>query len=177
MNQPVTMYQFHVWANQRMFDRLKELPREIYTQEVQSIFPTVSAAMAHIYMTDSVWMDILAGKSMNEALAYMLPKEKELGEKSLEELEAMYASLAERFQVFLNQQEDLEQTIMLDNPYAGKRETRLSEIILQVVNHGTYHRGNVSAMLRQMGHASIMTEYALFWYHSDLKENETVSPS
>ncbi|WP_134683830.1 DinB family protein [Brevibacillus migulae] len=177
MNHPVTMYQFHVWANQRMFDRLKELPREIYTQEVQSIFPTISAAMAHIYMTDSVWMDILTGKSMSEALGYMLPKEKELGAKSLEELEAMYSRLAERFQAFLGQQEDLEQAIMLDNPYAGKRDTRLSEIVLQVVNHGTYHRGNVSAMLRQMGHASIMTEYALFWYQGESKVDETVSHS
>ncbi|MGA3513472.1 DinB family protein, partial [Lactiplantibacillus plantarum] len=27
-----------------------------------------------------------------------------------------------------------------------------------------YHRGNISAMLRQIGHASVMTEFALFWY-------------
>lgn len=52
----------------------------------------------------------------------------------------------------------------LDNPYAGIRDTSYAEIILQIVNHGTYHRGNITAMLRQMGHASTMTEYALYWY-------------
>ena len=35
-------------------------------------------------------------------------------------------------------------------------------MVLQVVNHATYHRGNITAMLRQMGHASVMTEYALY---------------
>ncbi|MDF2647517.1 MAG: dinB [Paenibacillus sp.] len=58
----------------------------------------------------------------------------------------------------------MEKRIMLDNPYTRLRDTSLSEMVLQVVNHGTYHRGNITAMLRQMGHASVMTEYALFWY-------------
>nr|WP_268808308.1 DinB family protein [Paenibacillus tyrfis] len=71
---------------------------------------------------------------------------------------------SERYRAFFRQQADLEKAIVLDNPYAGIRETRLSEIVMQVVNHGTYHRGNISAMLRQMGYASVMTEYALFWY-------------
>jgi uncharacterized damage-inducible protein DinB len=53
---------------------------------------------------------------------------------------------------------------LLDNPFAGIRQTRLSEIVLQVTNHGTYHRGNISTMLRQLGHASAMNDYALFWY-------------
>ena len=76
----------------------------------------------------------------------------------------MYAELSVRFKAFLKDQSDLEKKITLDNPYAGVRETSLAEMVLQVVNHATYHRGNVTAMLRQMGYASVMTEYALFWY-------------
>lgn len=64
----------------------------------------------------------------------------------------------------LHNQSDLEQTILLDNPFAGIRQTRLSEIVLQVANHGSYHRGNVSTMLRQVGYASTMNDYSLFWY-------------
>jgi uncharacterized damage-inducible protein DinB len=64
----------------------------------------------------------------------------------------------------LSSQEDLEKRIELDNPYAGLRETSLAEIVLHVVNHGTYHRGNISAMLHQQGDASVMTDYAFYWY-------------
>ncbi len=57
---------------------------------------------------------------------------------------------------------------MLDNPWASLRETSLSEMILHVVNHGTYHRGNISAMLHQLGDSSVMTDYAFYWYSDNV---------
>ncbi|EGL18030.1 hypothetical protein HMPREF9413_4314 [Paenibacillus sp. HGF7] len=59
---------------------------------------------------------------------------------------------------------DLDERFMLDNPYTRKRDTSYAEVLFQVANHGTYHRGNLSAMLRQIGQSSVMTEYALYWY-------------
>ncbi len=35
-------------------------------------------------------------------------------------------------------------------------------ILNHVVNHGTYHRGNVTAMLRQQGYAGVATDYLFF---------------
>jgi uncharacterized damage-inducible protein DinB len=160
----IEMYDYHVWANQTMLDRLKELPQDVYDKEIQSVFSSISKVMPHIYLTDSCWLDILTGKSMNEAMALANPLKEHTETKRIEELETMFFEISERYKAFFNQQENMEKTIVLDNPYAGIRETSYSEIVLQIVNHGTYHRGNITAMLRQMGHASIMTEYALFWY-------------
>lgn len=165
MNQEVrTMYDFHVWANRTMLTHLKKLGEEIYTREIQSVFPTVARTIAHIYVVDSGWLAMMGGKSMNEVMAVSAERTAEAESKSIEEIEILYAELAERFKAFLNSEEDLGRTIVLDNPYAGVRDTSLSEMVLQVVNHATYHRGNITAMLRQMGHASVMTEYGLFWY-------------
>lgn len=122
--------------------------------------------MPHIYLTDYAWLDILSGKSMTEALASADLLKEETGTKSIEELETMFIDLSERYKALFNQQEDMEKLLLIDNPYAGLRETSLSEIVLQVVNHATYHRGNITAMLRQMGCPSVMTEYALYWYSS-----------
>lgn len=159
-----TMYDFHTWANQTLINRLKELPEAVYTQEVQSVFPTVSKVMAHIYLTDQGWLRMMQGVDMQTMMNETGPQQKEVEAKSLAELEQMYAELAERFRATLQQEENLERRIVLDNPYAGVRDTSLAEMVLQAVNHATYHRGNVTAMLRQMGHASVMTEYALYWY-------------
>ncbi|MED4584923.1 DinB family protein [Brevibacillus choshinensis] len=163
-NHPETMYDFHVWANQTMINHLKQLPRELYTQEIQSVFPTISKALAHIYLVDFTWLSILSGTSMNEAMTATHSRTAEVEAMSLEELEALYHEVSLGYQAFIREQPDLEQTIVLDNPYAGVRDTSYAEILLQIVNHGTYHRGNITAMLRQMGHASTMTEYALYWY-------------
>ncbi len=44
----------------------------------------------------------------------------------------------------------------------------VSEILLTLVNHGTYHRGNISTMLRQVGAASVSMDYA--FYLRDLRD-------
>jgi uncharacterized damage-inducible protein DinB len=43
-------------------------------------------------------------------------------------------------------------------------KTSVSELVPHVVNHGTYHRGNITAMLRQMGYASVSTDYGIYLY-------------
>lgn len=176
-NHTLRFYDYHVWANKIIFNRLKELPRHLYNQEIQSVFPSVSKVMAHIYKVDCCWLDILMGKSMNEALEASYQIEADAEASSLEELEAMYDDLSVRFKVCINEHADLEKEVVLDNPYAGILNTRYSEFVIQVVNHGTYHRGNVSAMLRQLGHSSVMTEYGLFMYHDESNTRLSTLPS
>ncbi|OPH51970.1 damage-inducible protein DinB [Paenibacillus ferrarius] len=159
-----TMCDFHVWANQTMLTHLQKLPKEVYTREIQSAFPTISKGISHIYLVDTCWLDIVAGKSMKEAMAIDPEWSQDIEMTNIEEMIVLYAELAERFKAFLDQQADLDTKLVVDNPYAGVRDTSMTEMILQIVNHATYHRGNITAMLRQMGHASVMTEYALYWY-------------
>ncbi|MFC5650707.1 DinB family protein [Paenibacillus solisilvae] len=160
----IEMYNYHVWANRTMLDRLKELPRDIYEKEIPSVFPSISKVMPHIYITDCCWFDILSGKSMNEAMAASRQLQELAETSSIEELQSLFHESSEKYQAFFSRQESMDKTIVLDNPYAGIRDTSYSEIVLQVVNHGTYHRGNITAMIRQQGLASTMTEYGLYWY-------------
>ncbi|MGD8188451.1 DinB family protein [Brevibacillus ginsengisoli] len=170
MTTPIKMYDYHVWANQTMLNYLKELPPDTYKQEVQSVFPSISKAMAHIYMVDTLWIEVLCGKSLTEAFPLSNQVKEAAESASIEELQAMFDDLSKKYQAFFSQEPDIERKVILDNPYTRKRVTSLAEMLMQVVNHGTYHRGNVSAMLRQLGHASTMTEYALFWYQDDAEE-------
>lgn len=159
----LTMYNYHVWANGVIIDRLKELPKEIYHKEVQSGFSSVSKVLSHIYLTDCAWFDIISGKSMNDATASDQLRE-QVETKSIEEMKQMFLDLSERNKALLNSQEDIEKLIVVDNPYAGLLETSISESVLHVVTHGSYHRGNIATMLRQMGHTSVMQDFGLYLY-------------
>ena len=45
----------------------------------------------------------------------------------------------------------------------GERWTyRLAEILAHVVNHGTYHRGQLAHLLRDSGMAAPSTDYLIF---------------
>ncbi|MEK4074725.1 DinB family protein [Paenibacillus sp. FSL M7-0656] len=163
MNHPEQMYNYHAWANQTILGRIKELPSSVLSQKVNSSYPTIAHALSHIYTVDKMWYLVLTGTGMREALQACIPLNSEI-HGSVDEYIQCFTDLSAQYSEWLRGQTDLEQTILLDNPFAGVRETSLSDIVIHVVNHGTYHRGNVSTMLRQLGHASIMNDYSLFWY-------------
>ncbi len=163
MNNPEQMYNYNAWANQTILNRIKELPSSVLSQEVNSSFPTIAHALSHIYAVDKMWYLVLTGTSMPEALQACMPLNGKI-QSSIDEYMQMFADLSAQYSEWLQGQTNLEQTVLLDNPFAGVRETSLSEMVFHLVNHGTYHRGNVSTMLRQLGHASVMNDYSLFWY-------------
>ncbi|WP_088043375.1 DinB family protein [Bacillus sp. EAC] len=155
------MYDYHVWANQTLFKRLRELSDDVYNKEIKSVFPSISKVVSHMYIVDQLWFHIISGKNMTEALKV----EKETGEgKGIEEMDKLFYDLSQKYKEFLNQQEDFEKLVELDIPWEVKRETSLSEMVLHIVTHATYHRGNITSMLRQMGYASVTTDYTRYWY-------------
>ncbi|WDH83678.1 DinB family protein [Paenibacillus urinalis] len=167
-NYPVEMFNYHTWATQTILRRMKELPSSVLSEKVNSSFPTIAHALSHIYAVDKMWYLVLTGMEMPDAFqACMSINERVL--HSVDEYASSYDELAELYSEWLSSQTDLEQTILLNNPFAGVRQTRLSEILMHVVNHGTYHRGNVSTMLRQLGHASTMNDYSFYWYQEAAK--------
>jgi len=166
MNHPepvLEMYNYHAWANGVIIDRLNELPEHIYHKEIQSGFSSVSKVLSHIYLTDYTWFVIISGKSMDEAMASSSELKKEVEKKSIEEMKKIFIDLYERNKALLST-EDMEKVMVVDNPYAGSLETTISESVLHVVTHGSYHRGNIATMLRQMGHTSVMQDFGLYLY-------------
>ncbi len=63
-------FDYHAWANTRLFNQLKELPNyeTIFNEQIQSVFPSIKDTFVHIYITDQVWLHILHGKSMSEVI-------------------------------------------------------------------------------------------------------------
>lgn len=63
------LYEYNVWANQQIFSRLKELPKEVYRQDMQSVFPSISHVLSHVYLSDLGWIEVFSGKSLSDAMA------------------------------------------------------------------------------------------------------------
>ncbi|MBP1947528.1 DinB family protein [Virgibacillus litoralis] len=158
------LYDYHIWANCRFFERLKELPDNVYTKEIQSVFPSIAETLVHIYTTDSIYLGVLQENTMDEIQASIKQAQEKTKNKGLEEMEVLYAELAEMYKVFFNSQEDMDKPITPEHPAFGLLETHLSELVQHIVNHGTYHRGNLTAMIRQLGYPSVPTDYLIYLY-------------
>ena len=164
MNHAKNMYEYHIWATKVLLERVKELPNNVLYEEASSSYPSIAQTFSHIYAVDLMWLQVLKGTDMQEALEASMAQLERLNQFSAEEFENAFEGMALQYGEWMNGQKDLEQKIVLENPWSGARETAYSEILFHIANHGTYHRGNITTMLRQHGYASAMNDLSLYWY-------------
>ena len=164
------LYDYNVWANERIFGQLKELPKDIYDREIQSVFPSISETLVHIYSADTIWLGVMKENSMDEIQASIIQTHENTKDKRLEEMEMLFYDLSKKYRDFFNNESDLDKEISPEHPKYGRLETYLSELVHHVVNHGTYHRGNLTAMIRQQGYSSIATDYVFYLYEISSKK-------
>ncbi|SHL67552.1 DinB family protein [Chryseobacterium polytrichastri] len=57
---------------------------------------------------------------------------------------------------------DFDQRIEYQNSKGTKFENTIFEMLFQAINHSTYHRGQINALLKQNGIAPILTDYIFY---------------
>ena len=160
--QPHQLYEYHVWANNRLFAHLKQLPEEVFHAELTSVFPSVSQTFGHMYLFEKLYLAVLE-QVPNEDIFPLIPAWTEEAQgKNVDEMRQLFANIAEQFRAMLRRTSDPYKEMTIEHPRYGRLDTHFSEILQHVVNHGTYHRGNITAMLRQQGYAGVSTDYLFF---------------
>ncbi|GAA3407822.1 DinB family protein [Paenibacillus hodogayensis] len=160
-------FDYHVWANEQVCAHLQGLGEDVYRQEIVSVFPTIYDAMTHIYVIDCNWLTLLSRGGVTDMSADYFRELKDSIDrlvaqtegKRIEELSRMMNELAVRFRAYIENHEDLEALCP-----SGTFQARYLDFIQHMVNHGTYHRGNVTAMLRQLGHPGTPTDFGYYLY-------------
>ena len=150
------LYNFNSWANRRMLDSCGPLTDEQFTRDLRSSFPSVRDTLVHIMGGEWVWLAHWRGHPSVRTVL-----ETEFANSRFVNL----ASVRARW-------EPLEADLLgfvsgltapdLEKPIEVKRHQfayPLRALLQQVVNHGTYHRGQVVTMLRQLGVAPRPTDY------------------
>ncbi|WAH36261.1 DinB family protein [Alicyclobacillus dauci] len=163
MGDTIELYQYHVWANESVFKHLSNLPKDVYRKPVQSVFPTIGDTLAHIYIVDNVWLTAMSGAMEN--FSSLLPSwQEEVKDATFERFYEIFSKLASRYELFLTGETDLDAIAEYSHPTYGTLRARYKDIVQHVVNHGTYHRGNISAILRQLGYTGASTDYVFYLY-------------
>lgn len=163
------LYDYHIWANEKVFERLLEVPSEACEQEIPSVFPTINKTLHHILLTDYVWLLAMQGESYEKVGQVVGQLAQETAGDDREQLRERFNELAQKVRDFF-EQIDFEATSPYTHPEMGTVHARYRDIVQHVVNHGTYHRGNISAMLRQLGHAGVSSDYVYYLFQVLPKE-------
>lgn len=101
MNRARKMYDYHVWANQQVFQNLKQLPDGVYGDTIKSVFPSIKEVLVHLYATDITWLEIMKGSTVQDTFKKVEQRRKEVDGFSIHELESSYDELAKDYDNFL----------------------------------------------------------------------------
>ena len=140
------LFTFNKWANQRTLASLDVLAEEQFTRDLASSFSSISDTVGHLGGAEWAWLQRWLGTSPTALPEWAKGS-------SLVQLQARFEDIDAERSAFLNRLADAD----VDRPiaYASLNGTRyvqpLGPQFQHVVNHSTYHRGQIATMLRQLG--------------------------
>ncbi|HJV10407.1 MAG TPA: DinB family protein [Burkholderiales bacterium] len=156
MNYLQTLMRYKAWANELVFAAAAQLPQAELTSPRKIVFGSMLRTLNHVYAMDEVWRAHLEGRPHGYTTRNpeACPPLAELrhAQKAIDGWFVQYADSLSR------EDEIVDFQFIGGGPGAMTRR----DILLHVANHGTYHRGNVAAMMYQAGVAPPTTDLPVF---------------
>lgn len=156
--QIASLASYNFWANQRIISAVNQLPEEAKLKELASSFNSIHSTLLHIWNAESVWYQRV--KLMERIVT---PGDQFTGDTS--ELGRLLLQQSNLWSDWAAAANDL----ALDHVfqyYNSKKEyfkQPVWQVMMHVFNHGTYHRGQLVTMLRQLGVEKIpSTDFVVF---------------
>ena len=141
-----TLLDYHYWARDIVLDAVTELPHEQFIKPVESSFRSVRDTVAHIYAADWIWYTRWIGQAPTSLIAYDQFPDATSIRKAWKDLESNVRQLVD------NLGEDGINRAFDYKLLCGAPDTApFWQMLVHVVNHGSYHRGQVTTLMRQLG--------------------------
>jgi uncharacterized damage-inducible protein DinB len=143
-----TLLDYHYWARDRVLDAVEPLSPEHYTRNMGSSFASVRDTLAHVHAAEWAWHERWNGR--------LPPAPRPLDEfADVAGLRAAWADTETQLRGFLERvgaepgglNRVIEYRLFSGEPGASV----FWHMLQHVVNHASYHRGQVTTMLRQLG--------------------------
>jgi len=139
---------YHYWARDRMLDAVAPLPPDQFTRDMGNSFRSIRDTLVHTYSAEWIWYSRWSGESPSAMFSPdAFPDQGSIRQAWLEHERKMRALFAPLDDVGIARV--IEYTSLSGQTAASV----LWHMVQHVVNHATYHRGQVTTMIRQLGAA------------------------
>lgn len=152
------MSTFNIWAHQLLLQTISSLNEEQQQQEVPSSFSSLYRTVLHIWDAESIWWQRL---KLQERI--LVPSREFKG--SFQELSSALISQSRQWEEWVHNASELQLEHVFQYTSLDKVQFKQPtwQMILHVFNHGTYHRGQLVNMLRQLGQTRIPDTDFIIW--------------
>jgi uncharacterized damage-inducible protein DinB len=153
---------YNAWANDTLIGYLKTRPHASWTKEVPSSFSSIARTLNHILAAQEYWMSVITGTMyIGSRYGNQNPDAQEVFDSLI-----AHSALTEQTVAQLSTAE-LETCVKVESPWF-RAELPIYEYIQHMVNHGTYHRGQLVTICRNLGFTDMpMTDYNFYNVHKE----------
>src|SRR5205085_8926382 len=148
---------YNQWANDRMLGDVRGPAATELTRDVVTRFKSSLGTIAHIYRAEWLWLQRWCKQSPKRRLSLD-------DYRTLDDVERPWRDVRAEQMRFAAEIDEarLAERIAYENSQNERWEYTLARMIQHLVNHSTYHRGQVVTLLRQIGRAARATDL-LVW--------------
>jgi uncharacterized damage-inducible protein DinB len=164
------LFRYDSWANELLLDAVSRLTREEFTRDLKNSFGSIRDTLVHVVWAEWIWLERWKGAS--PAIQFS-PADF----PDVERLRTRFREVAAERDAFLRglAGEALLQILEYRNLKEESWRYPLWQQLLHVVNHSTYHRGQVVTMLRQLGAVPPATDFLVYCDQPALRAVQTGS--
>jgi uncharacterized damage-inducible protein DinB len=152
----VSLYAYNRWADRRVLDACRKLTPEQYVAEPVPGWSSVRSTLVHIAIVTDGWLRGVAGESVQT-----VPTEAEL--PTVDDVERLLDQAYRTFESVLPTLTP--ERLTTAQTFRGRGRTAVLPpwaVLRHIVNHATYHRGQVASKLKRFGVEQPMTDF-IFW--------------
>lgn len=153
-----TLFTFNAWANARTRQAVESLPEEQFYLDLKNSFGSIHGTLVHLCGAEDIWLQRLQGADpgvfMNKDAypTYAAVKEK-------------WNAVEQGWKDYLVtlKDEHLMNGLEFHNQKGEKVSQLTGQSLQHLVNHSTYHRGQITTMVRQCGGTPVGTDLIVFY--------------
>lgn len=151
------LFEYNVWANERLLACCGELSPDEWSRDLGGSFPTLLEVVAHVVGGEWIWLRRWKGENPASPPDWFSDPSPTGLVDALEQVEA------ERLRFLRSlSPEDLERDVHHTLLDGSSGALPLSILLRHTMNHSTYHRGQIAAMLRRLDRTPPATDLLVY---------------
>jgi uncharacterized damage-inducible protein DinB len=141
-----TLLDYHYWARDRLLEALETVPSDQFMRDLGSSFKSIRDTAAHLYGAEWAWYQRWHGEFPTE-----LPAAANF--PNVATIRRAWTEHEKKMRAFLEGLGEAGITRVFEYKSTDGRPGAMQfwQMLQHIVNHGSYHRGQVTTMLRQLG--------------------------
>lgn len=152
-----TLHAYNSWANNRIFEAIEQLPNEQYMNDMKSSHGGIHGTFVHTIGAEKVWLERFNANPQPFLKATEIP--------DAAELKKIWEKVGYDTAKWLGMMSDkkLNEIFEMKTLKGDVFKHIFWQAFQHVVNHSSYHRGQIITMLRQIGAKPVSTDLILFY--------------